>query len=243
MTIQGQSSGSSLEIEFYTKDGDSTDSCRLRLYAAGIPTELTDAEYIDLGYFYDFATYGNIYRIAAGASGAGDVWPLYISTGSNYTQLVLNTDGTCSFGSDISVNGDIEADEIVTTYGFYHDRGDPSAIDWDKDDFTKDGPIGDYSNTYWHDLDCSAIVPEDAKAIVFMLNINAYAAGAYFIMRKNGNSYANAFGWTGTQVSGVWAGGQLIVPCDSNQVVEYWARSSSEVTWNGINVTIVGWLK
>jgi hypothetical protein len=59
-------------------------------------------------------------------------------------------------------------------------------------------------------------------------------------MRENGNTNVYNFGWTGTQVANVFTGGQLIIPCDSNRVVECWAR---DVAWTAINLTIVGWFK
>lgn len=114
-------------------------------------------------------------------------------------------------------------------YGF-HDRGDPSAVDYDHTTLTADGA--------WHDLDLSSIVPAGAKAV--LLRVGGYdntQNAIYF--RKNGNSNAVNMGVWDNSVINVTYSHDIWVALDSNRVVEY---IMTNVTWTSLTVVIAGYL-
>jgi hypothetical protein len=57
-------------------------------------------------------------------------------------------------------------------------------------------------------------------------------------MRKNGNSNIINMNAVTTQVLNIENHALFLVPCDTNQVVEYWATA---VAWVKIDITIMGW--
>ena len=124
--------------------------------------------------------------------------------------------------------------DMVQTLGdVYVNRGEDSNVnDWVVGDLTTDG-------TY-RDLDCSAIVPDGAKAIIFRVALIDDAADSMFAFRKNGAAVVTTNNATvNTYVAGVVARAQLTVPCDVNRVVEYYA---SNTVWTTINIVIMGWI-
>jgi hypothetical protein len=63
------------------------------------------------------------------------------------------------------------------------DRGDPAAVDFDKNNLTIDGA--------WHEIDFSAIITDsDAEVVEFRMIIRDAVAGKAFTLRVNGNSNA-----------------------------------------------------
>jgi len=112
----------------------------------------------------------------------------------------------------------------------YVDRGDPASPDWEAGDLTTDGS--------YHDLDCSSIVSSDAVAIIFKLQVYDENLNSFFGLRKNGNSNGINTQIIRTQVINQYNDGVLIVPCDENQVVEYFATNT---TFTFINLVILGW--
>lgn len=112
----------------------------------------------------------------------------------------------------------------------YIDRGDPSDFDKVLADFTTDGT--------WRDLDLSAIVPAGATAILLSVIIQDDAVNSQFNLRKNGNTNAKNASPTRTQVANVYHDQTIIVACDTNRVVEYFAENT---TWNFIYITVKGW--
>jgi hypothetical protein len=94
LTLQSKTSNSPFDLEFYTGDGDSTDNLWLRLFAHGLPTDLTDSEYLIFG-FYPSQSAWTLYSLE---SQNGTLWPIKIGAGSYTDQLVLNTDGSVSIG-------------------------------------------------------------------------------------------------------------------------------------------------
>jgi hypothetical protein len=102
--------------------------------------------------------------------------------------------------------------------------------DYEGADFTCDGA--------WHDLDLSAIVPNTAKAIVLQIVFhNGTTANAECDFRKNGaaDDYNNTR--LLAQVSPLNFGATIIVPCDENQVIEYY-MTANNVTY----LTVAGWI-
>lgn len=96
--IQSQTSATIADIDLSTKDQDGTDSLNFRVYGVG-DSGAANNERINLG--WDAAN--SYYRLRTAAAGTGTVRPLHIFTDANTTQLVLNTDGTVSFGGEVSV--------------------------------------------------------------------------------------------------------------------------------------------
>lgn len=121
---------------------------------------------------------------------------------------------------------------INNSLGFI-DRGDPSAVDWDLADFTVD--------TNWHDLDCSVTVPAGAKAILFQVRFaHSTVAGEFFYMRKNGN--VNTSNVSAVSIfSAVAINIDIIVPCDSNRIVEYKLLPPGVGSYDFLDITIKGW--
>lgn len=113
----------------------------------------------------------------------------------------------------------------------YVDRGDPGVIDYDINDFTIDGG--------YHDLDCSAVVPEGAKAIHIVAFLQATTVGQSLRLRKNGNIYPRNVAFCFTQVANKNISMDVFVACDDDQIIEY---ALAIATWNSLSMTIRGWL-
>lgn len=90
LDIQSQSSAAPFQMEWFTKDGDGTDSIGLNIFAKGTPTDVTNRELFQI--YYDTAIPD--WKIATDAGGTGTVRRMHLFTGANTGQLVLNTDGT-----------------------------------------------------------------------------------------------------------------------------------------------------
>ena len=120
---------------------------------------------------------------------------------------------------------------LGTNFGFFVDRGAVAAPDWDETTLTEDGT--------WRDLDCSPVVPADAKAILFRVIIQDNAVGSLFKLRKNGD--ATEWNTTGvrTQVANETIDeSSAVVACDTGRVVEY---NATNTTWTSIDISIRGW--
>jgi hypothetical protein len=122
---------------------------------------------------------------------------------------------------------DLETNFASATY--FYDRGDPSGFDYTATDFIID------SN--WHAKNLSAIVPSGAKVVLVYVEISA-AVNIPLSLRKNGNSNNFAISEIRTQVNAQKISGNLIVACDSNQVIEYNIGGIPT-----IGITILGWWK
>lgn len=123
------------------------------------------------------------------------------------------------------------SDSILQLFPQVIDRGDPSAFDWTHATLTTDGN--------WHDLDCSSIVPEGARFIVFRVTVEDNIVGAYLQLRKNGNTDVyNAIPVRVPYFDG-YGDDQRIVACDVDRVVEYQA---SNLTFTSIGLVVVGWI-
>jgi len=119
---------------------------------------------------------------------------------------------------------------LGTNFGFFVSRGDAAGADWDETTLITD-------NT-WRDLDCSSVVPADAKAILFRVLMVDNAADSTFRLRKNGYTNAVNISRTVTQVANQVVCADMIVECDSDRIVEF---SAEDVTWVSIDLTIAGW--
>ena len=119
---------------------------------------------------------------------------------------------------------------LGTKFGMLVDRGDAAGDDWDETTLTTDET--------WNDLDCSSVVPANAKAILFEVVIEDNTVDAQFILRENGNSNTINIDGAITQVANVRVINNIIVACDSNRIVEYYG---SAIAWTRIDLTIRGW--
>jgi hypothetical protein len=119
--------------------------------------------------------------------------------------------------------------------GSFHDRGDPSAFD-----FTEAGaPLSGNMDAGWHDMDLSAIVPDGAKAVVLRVDLNDDGAASSLRFRKNGNSNNPNQGRMTTSVTGVPITADIIVACDSDRVIEFYASEPLV----SVDIVVKGWFK
>lgn len=113
--------------------------------------------------------------------------------------------------------------------GFF-DRGDPAPVDWTQAALTAD--------FLWHVLDCSAIVPANAKTILLNIAIRDNLVGMRLHLREYGNVNVANICEMRTQVGNLYVMKDKICACDSERRVEY--RLSATV-WSNITITIRGW--
>lgn len=134
----------------------------------------------------------------------------------------VRTGGAASFNDNGSV---------AESFGDkFHDRGDPSSVDFTVGDLTTDDT--------WRDLDLSNIVPDGAKFIALHNETEDGTINIHFSVRKNGNSNAINVSRNYIQVSGIVLGNDLVVACDSSRIIEYLTFAT---TWSIINITVTGW--
>lgn len=114
----------------------------------------------------------------------------------------------------------------------YVDRGDPAAQDYTAADLTTDGT--------WHDLDLSAIAPANAGFINILLALKDNAVNSTFELRNKGNVNVINRPVLNTQVANVITYHEYIVPCDTNQVIQY---KATNLTWDLIRISVAGWFK
>ena len=113
------------------------------------------------------------------------------------------------------------------------DRGDPSSTDFGAGNLTTDSA--------WHDLDLSGIVPAGTKAVILRYYIFSLSTGSdsvYFRKKGNSNDINETvinFNYTGPE-----ARGETTVFLDSNLKAEYKFVGSSG-DWDTINITAAGW--
>lgn len=115
----------------------------------------------------------------------------------------------------------------------YIDRGDPAVSDYAIGDFTKDGT--------WHELDLSAIVPENAQAINATIAIRADSVAASFMLRRPGNVNSEAVSRITTQVANGINIADLVYAVDADRKIDYQLTPDFIATWNTIDFTIKGW--
>lgn len=111
------------------------------------------------------------------------------------------------------------------------DRGDPAGYDYAETDLTMDNA--------WHDLDLSAIVTDsDASWVLLNVVLNDANVGDNLLFRKNGN--ANAISAPGiiAQVANQDIIAEVLVPCDTSQVIEYKANAAL----GSVDIVVMGWI-
>jgi len=134
-------------------------------------------------------------------------------------------------GSPVERKVTIENLLKLHTPGTYVDRGDPSGSDFTESDLTTDGT--------WRDLDLSSIVPAGATHVILEVTLYDGVAGYGIQFRKNGYSNETTCSYTWVQAANTWIGDQVIIPLDSNRVIEY---KAGNITFTNINVSVSGWI-
>lgn len=114
----------------------------------------------------------------------------------------------------------------------YVGRGDPSTVDFDKDDLTQDGN--------YHDLDLSAIIPKNIKLLILRLTVNTLEASISGMFRTKSNSNEINVEQFYTLVGGNPRYFTFLLSPNSSRIIEYKLGSAS---WSVCNITICGWWK
>lgn len=115
------------------------------------------------------------------------------------------------------------------TAGFVN-RGDPATPDFDAGDF----PI----LFTWTELDLSAIVPANAKSVVFRAMGKHAATAQSLQIRKYGNANNNIISGLHTTVSNLIEEHDWTCAVDSNRKIEYLVSTDG---WTLLTLTIKGW--
>jgi len=188
------------------------------------------------------ATGAGVFAYESGATarssiglGTGDTAQLAGVTLTN-TVTEFSTDGTLGDNSDSAV----PTEKAVKTYAdalsvgdTYTTRGDQSAFDFTKNDFTRDAG--------WHDLDLSSIVPAGTKLIRVKLRLYANNNKHVTQWRRNGYTGASVFircyahQWSVATDSDY----EFLIEPDSNRKIEYLAANTAD--WNNIDFWVRGW--
>ena len=92
LSFQSQSSDTPMSINMFTKDGDATDNIDMRIYAKGNPSDVTNSEFLLLGF-----TNSN-YVVSSNKTGTGEFKDVILQN-SNHLQLVLSTSGSVRINS------------------------------------------------------------------------------------------------------------------------------------------------
>jgi len=97
--IDGKLTGTLAEVDLSSNDKDGTDNVNFKAFGFG-DAGAANSERLTVGYNAS----GTDYRIHTVASGTGTVRQLRLYAGANTSQVVLNTDGTVSFGGNVSAS-------------------------------------------------------------------------------------------------------------------------------------------
>lgn len=100
MTIQAQASGRDSQVEYYTKDGDGTDSVGFALFAKGLPSDITNFE--QFRYFYNKAN--SSYTIGTNKGGTGSYRLIRIGQGLTPNTITIDTSDNIGIGTDIPLS-------------------------------------------------------------------------------------------------------------------------------------------
>lgn len=124
-------------------------------------------------------------------------------------------------------------DLIIEAIGIppvYIDRGDPADWDWELGDFVADGT--------WRDLDLSAIVPANAKGVIFFAAVRNAAIGKNFQLRKKGNVNERVVALARTQVGAQFVYEDLTTACDDDRIIQYNATAG---VWQNLFLVVKAW--
>ena len=170
-------------------------------------------------------------------------WPLQDVTNMVVSDNIIFPREFTSFGDTtrLQVHGanlqSFENQEQLSKHGQLVWRTpEPTAYDYDKAALAA---IGDVAGT-WYDLDLSAIVPEDASAVLIKILGIDNATTSEFHFRKNGQ--VNVFQICGifTCMANMREEDQLEVGVDVNRKIEFRADPKSS-DWASIDLVVLGW--
>ena len=91
LSFQSQTSSVPMSINMFTKDGDGTDNIDIKIFASGSPTDVTNSEYISLGFT------NSDYILSSNKTGTGQLRNIVLQ--NNNSQLTLTTYGSLLFNS------------------------------------------------------------------------------------------------------------------------------------------------
>jgi hypothetical protein len=107
--LKNNISGNLTVFQLTAKDMDGTDNVIFRLIPIGVP------DTSDLRLVFRYPNTQTKFEIFSGRSGTTYSYlPLYIYSGTNTSQLVLNTDGTISLGGNLGVTGSVKASSLTS---------------------------------------------------------------------------------------------------------------------------------
>lgn len=111
------------------------------------------------------------------------------------------------------------------------DRGDAMGADFSMFQLTIDNAF--------HDLDLSAILPQNATWVHMRVMAVALAPMLLANFRNNGNVYPFTVSTVCTVDNGLESHTPMWVACDANQVIEYQVQTGD---WMFIDIFILGWI-
>jgi len=115
----------------------------------------------------------------------------------------------------------------------YVDRGDPASVDYGSGDFTKDGN--------WHELDLSAIVPENARGFTATAEMVCDVVEGYFLIRKHGNVNTKAVSAIKSQIGGIAIQADFVCGANSARKIDYKVSPSPPKVFYVLTLTIKNW--
>lgn len=155
---------------------------------------------------------------------------------NEFLDVSLASDGKVKDGAAFSTSAAPTADaglanKLYVDNSGYNDRGDPAAFDFAVGDLTTDDT--------WRDLDLSSIISNSlAKAVVLFVSISDGVANSRIQFRKKGNSNVIARSSIRTQIANIVIDADLVVSCNTSQVIQYRA---SNLTFTTANIVVKGW--
>jgi len=94
LSLQGQLTASSMSFDLFTADGDNNDNIGLKIFGLGLPNNVSNSEYLNIGYSQSDSKY----IISINNSGSGVKRNLSLQSGIS-DQVILNTNGTTTISS------------------------------------------------------------------------------------------------------------------------------------------------
>ncbi|MBN1824270.1 MAG: hypothetical protein JW803_08130 [Endomicrobiales bacterium] len=152
---------------------------------------------------------------------------------SKTAEDIERSNGTIHFSIGTSTYASLSTDGgLETAYGFFHDRGPVTTVDYTQADLTIDGS--------YYDLSLST-VPSGAKAVLLRVIVKNTEAGRYIqFQNKYGMSNLNNISEIYTQAPDAYIGNDVIVPCNADRKIQ--CRVENSGTWT-IQIVIKGWWK
>lgn len=113
LSLQGQTVATETSLNLFTYDGDNNDNNDIKIFGLGLPNNVTDSENISIGWDQS----NNQYNISTVNSGTGVSRPMNIQTGTNTNQILLKTDSSVLFSSNIAATNSSTAGVVLSNGG------------------------------------------------------------------------------------------------------------------------------